>query len=216
VRVVTFNIRHHTDAAGVCLGLGADLIGLQEVDVNARRSGRVDQAETIARACRMRHVFGAAHRLGLRGRYGNALLSRNHINDVDVVSLPRPAGKEQRVAILATTGSVSVAVTHLGQDRAESAEQLTVVLTALFARPAPRLLLGDLNRRDYEIDILETEGLDVAGGGATYPAHAPTLRIDHVAVDGLRITDVQVPSTTVSDHLPLVVDVERAGRDGAG
>lgn len=208
MRVVTFNIRHQTDAAAVCAGLGADVIGLQEVDRYARRSGRVDQAAAVANACRMQHVFGRAHRLGLFGQYGNALLSRTPISDIDVLRLPRERNSEPRVALVASTAGLSVAVTHLGRDRAESAAQLAVVITALAARPPPRVVLGDLNRRDHEVDVLETEGFAVARGGPTYPAEEPLLRIDHVAVDGLRIVGVDVPATTVSDHRPLVVEAE--------
>jgi endonuclease/exonuclease/phosphatase family metal-dependent hydrolase len=211
VRLVTFNIRHQAGAADVCARLGADVIGLQEVDRRARRSGRVDEAANIADACRMHHVFAPAHRLGLRGQYGNALLSRTPIVDVDRLPLPRVRNAEPRVALVASTGGLSVAVTHTGGDRAESAAQLVVVLTALSGRAAPRVILGDLNRRDHEVDLLETEGFDVAGGGPTYPAEDPVLRIDHVAVDGLRITNVEIPTTTVSDHRPLVVDVEPVG-----
>jgi endonuclease/exonuclease/phosphatase family metal-dependent hydrolase len=203
------------EAAGVCAELGADVIALQEVDRSARRSGRVDEAALIAEACGMHHVFAPAHRLGLRGRYGNALLSRTAIEDVEILPLPRPARAEPRVALLASTAGLSVAVTHLGRDRAESAAQLSVVLTSISARPTPRVVLGDLNRRDHEVTALETEGFDVVGGGPTYPADAPTLRIDHVAVDGLTVTSVDIPETTVSDHRPLVVDVEVV-RDGEG
>ena len=213
MRLATFNIRHQVAAADVCARLDADVIGLQEVDNRARRSGRVDQAEHIARACGMHHVFAPAHRLGIRGRYGNALLSKTPIVDAAVLPLPRVGGSEPRAVIVASTGGLSVAVTHLGRDRAESGAQLVVVVTALSARPEPRVILGDLNRRDHEVDLLETEGFVVAGGGPTYPSDEPTLRIDHVAADGLRITAVDIPATTVSDHRPLVVEAEVL-RDG--
>jgi len=213
VRLVTFNIRHQAEAAAVCTGLDADVIGLQEVDRLARRSGRVDQAERIANACEMHHVFAPAHRLGIRGRYGNALLSRTPIADVDILRLPRSGRSEPRAAVLASTAGLYVAVTHFGRDRGESAAQLAVVVTALSARPEPRVILGDLNRRDHEVSLLEAEGFTVAGGGPTYPSDDPTLRIDHVAVDGMNITAIHIPATTVSDHRPLVVEAEVL-RDG--
>jgi endonuclease/exonuclease/phosphatase family metal-dependent hydrolase len=217
VRVATWNVEHAVRArdrvvdvelAGrMVAALGADIVGLQELDVRARRSDRIDQPSAIATVAAMRVEFAAAHRLGILGRYGVALCSRSLIGDVDVVPLPGPG--ERRVALVALTYDMTVAVTHLSRVRDDSARQLDVVLDHLLARPGPHVLLGDLNRRDHEVARLFERGLTVAGGPATYPADAPRLRIDHVAVSAdLAITRTGVPSVDVSDHRPLVVDVE--------
>jgi endonuclease/exonuclease/phosphatase family metal-dependent hydrolase len=216
VRVATWNVEHAVRArdgvvdvelAGrMVASLRADVVGLQELDVRARRSDRVDQPAAIATVASMRVEFAGARRLGLLGRYGVALLSRSLVDDVDVVRLP--GAGERRVALIARTRGVSVAVTHLSRVRDDSARQLDVVLDHLLARPAPHVLLGDLNRRDHEVGRLAERGLTVAGGPPTYPSSAPHLRIDHVAVSpDLTIERAGVPSVDVSDHRPLVVDV---------
>src|SRR3954464_12225537 len=156
MRVATFNVQHGLGRTGAvdigllaatCASLDADVLGLQEVDRNVRRSGRRDVAAEVAAACGMEHRFVAATRLGWRGRYGNALLARGDISDVAALALPRVERHEPRGALLATVaidGSppVSFAVTHLSPARTESAAQLAVVLQALVQRPAPRVLLG--------------------------------------------------------------------------
>lgn len=214
MRVATWNVQHGRRPDGVVdlelvgdtvVRLAADVVGLQELDVRVRRSGRIDQPGTIAAMAAMRHVFAPAHRLGLVGRYGLALLSRSPVTDVDVVRLPGDG--EPRAVLLARTEGLSVAVTHLSQRRHDSAEQLAIILAHLFARPGPHVLLGDLNRRATEVDVLAARGLSVAGGPPTYPADDPRLRIDHVAVAGAAIGRVDVPSVPVSDHRPLVVEL---------
>ena len=224
VRIVTFNIQHartpagsvDTDAlAAYCAGLEADVLGLQEVDVGLRRSGRVDQATAVARATGMSAVFGAARRVGLWGRYGNVLLVRGHMREPETLALPRTGRHEQRAAVLATVEiggrRLSVAAAHLSVDRSEAATQLEAVVSALRARPAPRVLLGDLNLRpERAVPALERSGLVVAmTAAATYPAHAPFLRIDHVAVDGLAMGRVAaLDAGPVSDHRALLVEVD--------
>ena len=207
MRVATFNIRHATAAAAVCARFDADVIGLQEVDRRAKRSGRVDQAAVIAEACGTGHVFGPAHRIGLLGRFGVALLSRHRITDVAVLPLPRPLRGEPRVALLARTAQLSVAVTHVGPTAVEATAQLAAALEALVARPPPRLLLGDFNLRPGMLDEVVAAGFVLAAGGPTFPAHAPQARIDHVAVNGFTIEKVEIPVSAVSDHLPVVVSL---------
>ena len=71
------------------------------------------------------------------------------------------------------------------------------------------LLLGDLNLQPPAAQpILESAGFTVAEHGPTYPADAPRIRLDYVAVDGLRVGGVRVAApATVSDHRAVVADL---------
>jgi endonuclease/exonuclease/phosphatase (EEP) superfamily protein YafD len=104
-----------------------------------------------------------------------------------------------------------VAVTHLSIHADEAGRQLAAVVEALVHRPGPRLLLGDLNLHPWDVlPRVRGAGLSLAGGPPTFPAVAPRIRIDHVAHGPeLRVTRVEVPETPVSDHRPLVVELER-------
>lgn len=220
MRVVTFNVQHGRGADGVvdvdrlvsvCAELRADVLGLQEVDRLSRRCGRRDVPAELARGTGLAMAFASARALD-DGSYGNALLVRGTVAEVDALRLPRPWFREQRGALLARVTvagvSFSVAVTHLGTDQRESGRQLPAVLGALRRLPGPWLLLGDLNRHPAQVARpVAAAGLTLAGGPPTYPAGEPWARIDHVAAAGLRLGDVVVPATPVSDHRPLVVEV---------
>jgi endonuclease/exonuclease/phosphatase family metal-dependent hydrolase len=153
-------------------------------------------------------VFGEA--IAIRGgQYGNALLARGTIEDVEVLALP---DREPRSAIVARVtlsagGAVSVACTHLGL-RGGADAQLPVVLDALRERPGPRALLGDLNLDAGAVETLAAAaGFERVASGPTWPATAPRRTIDHVLLDGLVAISAAVPTLPVSDHRPIVVEV---------
>ena len=224
MRIVTFNVQHgrtptgRVDTAALgryCAGLGADVLALQEVDVRVARSRWADQARAAARAAGMACAFAPARRLGLFGRYGNALLVRGALEDVEVVRLPQVGRREPRTAVLATavvgTVRLAVAATHVSTHAEENRAQLQAVCTVLAARPAPRLLLGDLNLAPADVaPLVEAAGLALADPSRpTFPSGAPRSRIDHVATTGLQVGAVEVlAAAPVSDHRALVVEAE--------
>lgn len=223
MRIVTFNVQHARTPAGAvdttalaryCAALDADVLALQEVDNGLRRSGGVDQPAAVAQATGLAPFFGAARRVGWRGRYGNGLLVRGVLLEAATAPLPRRGRREPRAAVVAAASvggrPLSLAATHLSVDREEAAHQLEHVLDLLASRPPPRVLVGDLNLRpERAVPALERRGFIVADTATpTYPAAGPFLRIDHVAVEGLEVEAVEVlEAAPVSDHRPLVVQV---------
>jgi endonuclease/exonuclease/phosphatase family metal-dependent hydrolase len=219
-RIATYNIKHGDNGNGrvdlrrlgaACAGLSADVLAVQEVDRFARRSGFRDEMRVIARATGMAAVFGEAARRRWRS-YGNVLLARGGISDVEVIKLPRPSDGEQRVVIVARVAvngvDLSVGATHLSFRRGEGAPQLAVVVEALGARDGPRVLLGDLNLGPEVVEpALAAAGYQVAPTGATFPASGPRSRIDYVAVAGLEVASASTPAPGMSDHLPVVAEV---------
>jgi endonuclease/exonuclease/phosphatase family metal-dependent hydrolase len=227
VRVATFNVHHGAPRRGgvdldstieACRSLDADVLALQELDAAGSRSGGVDQPRTLADVLGMHLVFAPTVEFRDGGRYGHALLSRHPLRDVDVLVLEMVVGREPRVAILAVTSAagrdVSIASIHLdngqrGERRPPLAiRQLTETVAALQTRPRPRLLLGDMNLEDGQISTtLAAGGLVPVRSTPTLPSDRPGSTPDHVAVDGLTVEAVWVPSTTVSDHRPVVVEL---------
>lgn len=225
MRVMTYNIRHgavpggRVDLAALgefCAEMEPDVLALQEVDQAAIRSGFADTTAVVSRATGMMSVFGRARRLGIGGRYGNLLLCRGPLSGVEHVKLPRDSRREPRGAILATASieaanvPVSVAATHLGVTRAEALRQLGYLLNTVSRRPAPRILLGDLNLGP------ETVGPACEGAGLTladpdqpsFPAEEPEYRIDHIAVTGLTVESVAVVEGPVSDHRAVIAELK--------
>lgn len=221
MRVATYNIRHASlkglGAIRTVLDtLGADLVGLQEVDRNVLRSGGEDQTRLLGEALGMEARFGPAMRLD-GGEYGLALLSRYPIASFRVHRLPSQV--EPRIVLHGTVEVPDgppweVAVTHLGLHPLERWEQMREILR-LFWRSERILLLGDLNEgrtefgfgllRAHWVDCLEEAGADFC----TYPAEHPAIGIDHVlrSRDLPPATLARAISTQASDHLPVAVEL---------
>jgi endonuclease/exonuclease/phosphatase family metal-dependent hydrolase len=85
LRIVDWNIDRGQQLQGVMdflVGVNADIVTLQEVDVNARRTHRLNIAETFARKLRMNYVFGREFQELVQGSkdspayHGQATLSK--------------------------------------------------------------------------------------------------------------------------------------------
>jgi endonuclease/exonuclease/phosphatase family metal-dependent hydrolase len=231
MRLATFNIKNGLSddgscdpeaLVGACRSLRADVLALQEVDRGVPRSNEADQMSIVAEGCGLNGLYAPARRLD-GGEYGNALLVRGSLVDVEHILLPIMPGNEARAVVLSGVEvdevAMSVAATHL-QNRhggppptteaaAEQLEQLEAVLAALERRPRPRVLLGDLNMPpEIAVPVLEVAGYEAADSEPTVVVGAPRFRIDYVAIDGLAVRGSEVLDTEVSDHRALVVEVE--------
>jgi endonuclease/exonuclease/phosphatase family metal-dependent hydrolase len=221
MRIATYNIQHGRTPAGSvdvallaqeCATLHADVLALQEVDRNATRSHRADEAAEVAAVTGLTCAFAEATSFEPGAAYGNALLVRGELHDVEVVALPGEEGDEPRALLLAEVAlyggeRVSVAATHLSVRTRVALRQLAAATEALAARPSPRLLLGDLNLRpEAAWPVLEGAGLTVVDAPPAFPAHRPNRVIDHIAVDGLAVGPAETVHLRVSDHRALVVD----------
>jgi endonuclease/exonuclease/phosphatase family metal-dependent hydrolase len=74
LRIVDWNIDRGQQLQGVIdflVGVNADIVTLQEVDLNARRTHRLNIAETIARKLRMNYVFGREFQELVQGSKGS-------------------------------------------------------------------------------------------------------------------------------------------------
>jgi endonuclease/exonuclease/phosphatase family metal-dependent hydrolase len=197
-----------------------DVVGLQEVDVHwSSRSGFVDEATELARSLDMALFFAPVYdEPGTpRRQFGVAVLSRypilharNHsitrLSTQDPNASPAPAPGFAEAVLGTPRGPVGVYVTHL-DFRPDPAIRATQVREMLAIMHGPRqVLLGDFNAEPNAPELAPLwDRLTDAGGAATFPADAPTKRLDYVAVSrGLRVLDVRVPVTLASDHLPVV------------
>jgi endonuclease/exonuclease/phosphatase family metal-dependent hydrolase len=189
-----------------------ELLALQEVDRHVWRSRFADEARLVADASGLTPVFARARRFGFGGQYGIALLSRTAPTAVEVLRLPS-FGAEQRLCILASVElggrQVSVAAVHLQNRHWIAARQLPVVLDRLMARPAPHLLLGDLNAGPDVLGAsITAAGLSWVPAAPTFPTRGADEHLDWIATSGLTVTGAEVPPVWQSDHFPLVAIVQ--------
>jgi len=120
---------------------------------------------------------------------------------------------EPRVLLAAVldgpSGPVTVATTHLSFVPGWNVGQLRRVVRALRALPGPRLLLGDLNMPGPLARVVS--GWRSLARVPTYPTGRPRVQLDHVLTDAAgawRVRAVDAPESAVSDHRPLVLDLE--------
>ena len=240
VRAMSYNIQYggggqNLDSIiAVIRAAGADLVGLQEVDVNwSPRSGFADQAATIGKALGMEVRFAPIYDLpdsatGRRRQFGVALLSRhpiagftNHpitrLSTQERTPAPRPAPGFLKATVVVAGTPIRVFDTHLDYRadpavrRQQVADMLAVIGTG---GDTATVLFGDLNAQPQAPELqplfarLRDAWPAAAGGGFTIPADAPARRIDFVLISsGITVRDVRVPATAASDHRPVVVDL---------
>jgi endonuclease/exonuclease/phosphatase family metal-dependent hydrolase len=216
--------------AGAIRDTGADVVGLQEVDVHwDARSDFRDQARDLASALRMRVFFAPIYDEeppapgAPRRQYGVAILSRypvvhttNHLltrlSTQDPDPTPKPAPGFAEAVVLVRGVPVHVYSTHFDYRADPAVRELQVAdtLRVLASDRGAKVLLGDFNAEPAapELAPLWTVLTDAAPAGGTYPAAAPEKRIDYVTVsDGVRVDSATVPDTLASDHRPVLADL---------
>ena len=257
MRLATFNILHgRTVGDGVDVArlqdsvraIDADILALQEVDVEQPRSNLADLTAAAAEAMgAVSHRFVAAiagtpgatwsaatgHEQPGAAAYGISLLSRYPVTSWQVVRLPRIPMKfpmylrgpdrvlvvdeEPRAAVIGRietpVGPLTIANTHLSFVPGWNRRQLRRLVRDLRGLPGPRILTGDLNLNPQAAG--RCSGMRALAMAPTFPSDAPDRQLDHVLTDdpGLLATDARAPEMSISDHRPLVVELERrAGR----
>lgn len=231
MRVATYNIhgsvgldrrRKPDRIAAVIESLEAEIIGLQEVEGRRSRS-KIDQAHYLAGKLELNLVEGPLLLEG-KGGYGNALLTRFPVLDVQRRVFQRPGSQTRGLidARLETPlfGPLRVIVTHLEvrDHRIRSTQMREIKHLIDDGAPDPTVLLGDLNEwwnRRLALRALD-RSIHFLHSPATFPARLPLLRLDRIAVRGLQSADydhrarrIETRLTRVaSDHLPLVAELE--------
>lgn len=233
-RVVSYNIHHGegTDGkldlpriADILREARPNIVALQEVDRNTKRTNNVDQVAVLAKLLKMDGVFGG--NIDLQGgHYGNAILttyasisSANH-------RLPMLAGGEQRgvieadITVPGLERPLKFLATHFDhrrdeQERIASSELLSRLIQDWGDQPA--LLAGDLNAvpESKTLKLLET---DWARSNReilpTIPSDNPKRQIDYIMFRpqrGWRVVECRVLDGPVaSDHRGILAVLEWA------
>lgn len=229
LRAASYNIKHcrgNDDkvnlerTAETLKSLKADVIGLQEVDNGAKRSGSVKQPEELGKRLSMHHAFGAFMDFD-GGQYGLAILSKHPLGEVKSIRLPE--GNEPRVALAAEVklpGGETITVVNVHFDwvrddkfRFAQASELAKHLREL---RTPYLLLGDFNdqpkSRTLELfHSLASEVKKPETNRFTFSSTSPRSEIDFLFVApqprwGEAMTEV-IDEKMTSDHRPIVAEL---------
>lgn len=228
VRVVTYNIHSAIDWYGrldpeqiarVLEEGGAEIVMLQEVSRGWPLGGGLDSADWLARRLGMDVAYGPA----ADNQFGNAVLASRPILDSWWATLDRGEGPMRRgyVGVTVAVGETTLDVwsTHLQHrdDTTRTRQDQARLLLQDWDRRPRTVIGGDLNSRPGSEDIMPwfdgtdlVSAQDEAGDPAwnTSPALNPDHRIDWIfGTRDLTFSDVAVPQTLASDHLPVFATV---------
>lgn len=230
VRVMTYNLHMGFDTDGH-LGMealarvieesGAEVVALQEVSRGWYITGSLDMLTWLSRRLGMPYVSGPT----ADALWGNAILSRYPIMAHGSALLPMGGVRLQRGYLWARIGAgageeLLMIATHLHDPEEEGhIRQMQVPPILEFWAGGPSaVIVGDFNAQpsDPEIGMILNAGLKDSfaqvgtGLGYTYASNDPYKRIDYIwASPDLSVSDLVIPQSTASDHLGVVVTVER-------
>ncbi|PKO95829.1 MAG: endonuclease [Bacteroidetes bacterium HGW-Bacteroidetes-7] len=234
LRVMTYNIHHcnppaqrgviNIDAiARIIAASGADVVFLQEVDVNTGRSGKGNQAEEIAKRSGLGYFrfYKAIDFSG--GEYGGAIVSRFPLSEELLHRLPTQDGEEQRLMGSAVIehpkfGKIMVATTHLDLNQVYRKFQIKHIRKFLVSQKIPVILGGDFNAdsKSAEMKLVYRKFTpSELGFNPTFPNTIPTKHIDYLFLRNHSRSKFKMEFTNhrvlkgfdASDHLPVVADV---------
>ena len=240
VRIMTYNVHG-------CIGMDGkisperiarvigrhqpDIVALQELDMQRKRTGGIDQPHVIAKQLEMMYHFHPSIQVE-EEHYGNAVLSRYPMELIRAGRLPgriKNSMMEPRGAVWTAINVAGQWIhffnTHLGlfpQERILQAKSL--LGSEWLAHPAcagPVVLCGDFNAlpnsqlvRQIKKILCDAQAkLKDHDPRPTWFSRYPMGRIDHVFISpGIEVTHVEVSGTDLdklaSDHLPLIVDLK--------
>jgi endonuclease/exonuclease/phosphatase family metal-dependent hydrolase len=224
LKVMSFNIHHGAGLDGkidlpriaaVIKAQDPDVVVLQEVDREATRSGKIDQAKVIGELTGLHAVFGEAMPLQ-GGSYGQALLSKHPIEFHRVLRLSLRDKNEPRIGISARilhpVQPFTAVGVHLDYQKIEwrlaECEQL---VAALKTTEGPVVIGGDFNAIPEcpSLVPLTPAWTRVAfpAPSFTFPANEPKKEIDHFYFRNLPAPtqSVILDEKVASDHRPIVV-----------
>lgn len=230
VRLVCWNIHHGRGLddrvdpdriAAELRALGADLVCLQEVDVGVQRSGRLDLPRELGARLGFHAAFGK--NIDFQGGdYGNAVLSRWPIAEQrnHHYRMLRPGEQRGLLQVRVEVGGRGLCVlcTHLDwrPDDAERRSNVQEIQQRCTESRAARVVVaGDFNdlpggavHRELGAAFIDAFAAVGKGDGASYPAAAPTKRIDWVLLRGeVQPVAARVAESRASDHRPVVVNL---------
>nr|WP_084454638.1 endonuclease/exonuclease/phosphatase family protein [Algoriphagus terrigena] len=226
--ILSYNVRHCSPPANPSLidveaianiikDSKAELVGLQEIDVNNGRSGvNLDQAAKLGELTGMYHYFSK----GIDyqgGAYGTAILSKFPLSEQETIQLPEAPDTEQRTLSLVTATlpdgrKIRFANTHLDFTADENAlAQAKVITEKLKDERLPVFVVGDFNvvkesqtmqhLNQYFTSTCETNCMP------TIPADVPKKTLDFILFSNNQDITVRAHEVlnrpTASNHRPV-------------
>lgn len=223
LRIVSYNIKHGQGMDGkidlrriadAISMKNPDLVAIQEVDKNCKRSGNVDIAKQLGEMLNMEHRFGKFMDYQ-GGEYGMAVLSRFPITETIRHNLPD--GREPCCAleIKVQLDGMHSPISFIGihndwTDEEFRVKQINSLLMAIQERRHPIVLAGDFNgeKSDRSMQMLQEAQWVILDkeGKKTFPSVDPKKEIDFIVIRGFPNTSIEhdvIDEKVASDHRPI-------------
>lgn len=202
-----------------------DIVALQEVDVWVKRSGRVHQAQELAKLTGMKVRFGPTqHYEG--GLFGNAVLTNFTFEDVHIQPLPYTESTPEKTTYPRAAIAVQLLLpdgqrlrflsTHFQHNVEEDRVQEAHAINKFFVKnDLPTILAGDMNATPEAepVKILQEQwqnALDPAQAPSA-PSKNPRSRIDYIFYRGAKLKLLKsevIAEELASDHRPVLAVFE--------
>jgi endonuclease/exonuclease/phosphatase family metal-dependent hydrolase len=194
------------------VAMQADIIVVQELDINNVRSDRVDQPHLLHERLGMPYVF-ATSVWNEKGQFGMGIYSTLPFSEVDVLRLDSEGAYEPRIALSASlcVGPHTVRIVNVHSDFYEEANARNAAETVAWAAEDIGngvALVGDFNAVLTDPgpqEALQAGLQDVVAQFDDGPTRGNN-RIDFVFADqalAKRVTAAEVVQNDTSDHRPL-------------
>jgi endonuclease/exonuclease/phosphatase family metal-dependent hydrolase len=227
---------HLRRIAALLVKLDADVVALQEIDQDSSWAGNFDHLEYLREHTGYAHALHGVttRRAGVfKLCYGNAFLSRHELEEGEAVTFGvRTVGEKGFLFAEITVGGKRVPLINLHlhyRSRAARLEQVGQVFRYLAQRHnarspywnVPPIVCGDFNTSGKasdatagllaELEYFGTYAMHPASG-RTFPSPLPTRALDFVLVPmELHVTRCEVVRSWLSDHRPVVAEIELGG-----
>ncbi len=197
-----------------------DIVALNEIRGKGARADYQAQTEILAELTQMPYFyFAKAIDVAGENPYGNAILSKIPLQNVETVPIPDPEDKtdggyyETRCVLKAfLSNGCTVLVTHFGLNLSEQINAVNTVLGSLESEKC--VLMGDFNVTpessilDPIRAVLKDTQDFMDGQEFTFRSDDPTVKIDYIfTTKDVKITSVKVAPDVVSDHFPIIAEI---------
>lgn len=224
VRLTSYNIQHgagmdgkidYTRQAKILRKAHADVAAIQEVDSVTKRNGGLYALAEIGRKAKMFASFAPAINYQ-GGKYGIGILSKKC--PISVHSLSLPGREEPRMLIVAEFQHYVVCCTHLSLTDEDRMASIPLIVAEARKWQKPFVIMGDLNDEPGSTFYQEMQKYFLflnPSYDKTFPADAPNICIDHVAIFlptatpefTLSYYRTWVGTEPYSDHRPLHAEI---------
>lgn len=219
---ITYTWRHflpHAETIGNLDNIASliapyDVVALQEVDAGSLRTNFINQIQYLAHQAGFPYWHWQTNRdLGKFAQVSLGILSR--LEPTEIRGYRLPGAIPGRGALMARFGegpeALVLFVIHLALGRRSRLRQLAY-LTEVINQHRNVILMGDMNCQSSSPEmqkLLANTQLRKPGNGLhTFPSWRPNRHIDHILVShSLRVTQEAVLQKSLSDHLPMTVEI---------